>query len=106
MERRAFLRGLLLAPLAVPVAAKAMAAEPSQIAIGGVDILQIVADEFRVGEDGAMTWAVRLDRNGYIAGAMPAFTVATVDGKPRITVRDEYIDALNDIAAEQNARLA
>jgi len=89
MERRAFLRGLLLAPVAVPVAAKAMAAKPA-----------FVADNF----------TVATDADGKVAGCWlaernPIFTVATIDGKPRIVVRGDLISDLNGIAAEQNARL-
>ena len=102
MHRRSLLRALLLAPITLPFAAKAMAEPSSSLEIGHVDIADIAPPTGR--------WIVEIDDSGYVTGLeavdhVPAFAVETVDGKPRIVIRDGFIDHLNRIAAEQNARL-
>lgn len=107
MERRAFLRGLLLAPVAVPVAAKAMADVPGKVS---VTCGQVTAESIRVDSPARGTWHVMVDENGYVTGfrgnPVPVFTVANIDGDPRIAVRADLISDLNEIAAKQNAALA
>jgi len=90
MERRAFLRGLLLAPIAAPVAAKAMAAQPL-----------CIANNFTV-----VTNAVGGVVGCRLTEPLSIFTVASIDGKPHIAVRGDLVSDLNEIATEQNARLA
>src|SRR5882672_3016420 len=102
MHRRSFLGALLVAPVAIPAIVKAAEVAP--------DPLVVKAARFEVLGYEAARWDVRLDDNGYVVGftkdgPMPVFEVATVDGQPKIAIRAEYLDALNGMAAHQNAAL-
>lgn len=60
MHRRSLLGALLNASIALPLAAKA--------AVDAGLKQYLVSDKCRVNEDGSMSWAVRLDDNGNVAG--------------------------------------
>lgn len=81
MERRAFLRGLLLAPVALPVAAKAMAMAPEN-----VSVMQFTAVPFRVAAPKLAVNGVGLD--DLIANAI---TKSEVYGEPSESSADRRL---------------
>lgn len=85
MHRRSFLGALLAAPVVVPVAAKALAAEHPA---AGVDLSKYASLEI----SDAYGWSVRLDQKGCVAGLK--LVDADVDNFYMVAPGEEPIGAL------------